>query len=68
MSETIDEICPRCKGFVWHRREPCNCAVMDHTARLRKSLLWALGCLRFPEAFGESAEYQEARKILKETQ
>jgi DNA-binding XRE family transcriptional regulator len=21
----IDETCPRCRGWVWHRRELCNC-------------------------------------------
>src|SRR4051794_2786525 len=21
----VDEICPRCHGFVWHRRTPCKC-------------------------------------------
>jgi DNA-binding XRE family transcriptional regulator len=25
MSDHVDEICPRCHGFVWHRREACKC-------------------------------------------
>lgn len=24
-SDSVPETCPRCRGWVWHRREPCNC-------------------------------------------
>lgn len=23
--QSVPETCPRCRGWVWHRREPCNC-------------------------------------------
>jgi DNA-binding XRE family transcriptional regulator len=25
MTKHIEETCPRCHGFVWKRRKPCNC-------------------------------------------
>lgn len=25
MSDEVKETCPRCKGWIWHRAEPCNC-------------------------------------------
>ena len=23
--KSVEETCPRCHGWVWHRSEPCNC-------------------------------------------
>lgn len=39
MNDLIDEMCPRCHGFVWHRRDPCKCQpvkvdVFNHTQQL----------------------------------
>lgn len=27
--DPIEERCPRCHGYVWHRRDPCNCQTPD---------------------------------------
>jgi len=24
----VEEICPRCRGWVWHRKTPCNCELV----------------------------------------
>jgi hypothetical protein len=45
----VAETCPRCRGFVWHRREPCNCPASNTggeiTPAVRGKEEWAMWCV-----------------------
>lgn len=43
MADTVDEVCPRCRGFVWHRREPCNCQPVPQEPAYSGDFLVAVG-------------------------
>lgn len=62
---SVKEICPRCRGFVWHRREPCNC-------RIEAKAVIGMNHKEFREAVGnrikacrESREWSLAKLALK---
>lgn len=39
----ITETCPRCRGWVWHRTEPCNCRMNGVPSPDHPDYLKALG-------------------------
>ena len=43
MKNYIDETCPRCSGFVWHRQEACNCNGCANVDSETPGLLEAIG-------------------------
>jgi DNA-binding XRE family transcriptional regulator len=39
----VSETCPRCHGFVWHRRDPCKCKPSPVPVS-DLDILYAIGC------------------------
>ena len=42
-NDLISEECPRCHGFVWHRRDPCRCKPVKAVSFDKAEWLLAVG-------------------------